>query len=94
VVTRRCKTNQQSVTQRTMSLSNTPHIAVVQRDSLRWLPDSPIDSPAEVFSIELGKYFMGEQSGTVDWAMAGVRQVLDGSTEGKLRVPRLVASNN
>jgi hypothetical protein len=84
-----------------MSLSNTPHIAVVQRDSLRWLPDSPIDSPAEVFSIELGKYFMdlrmyteGEQSGTVDWAMAGVRQVLDGSTEGKLRVPRLVASNN
>lgn len=74
-----------------MPHSNTPHIAVVQRESLRWLPDSPIDTPAEVFSIELGKYFMdlrmyteGKRSGTVDWAMAGVRQVLDGSTEGEL----------
>lgn len=71
------------------SLRPQPHIAVVQRESLRWLP-APAAESVDVFSIELGKYFMdlrrykqGERKGQVDWAMGGVRQVLDGSTEGQ-----------
>ena len=76
-----------------------PHIAVVQRESLRWVPE-PAGEVVDVFSMELGKYFMdlriyksGERRGQVDWAMAGVRQILSGSTQSKFHEDNAIPRN-
>ena len=83
-----------------MSTSTKTHLRALRRTSLSW-PPAPSSiclesSGVDVFSLELGKYFLdlrvynnasgpSGRKGEVDWAMAGVRQVLDGSTEGESR---------
>jgi hypothetical protein len=62
------------------------HSVVVKRQSLRFLPEHEVEN-GDVLSLECGKYFMDLRvSGDgkeIVWSMAGVRQVLDGSTGGK-----------
>ena len=81
-----------------MSTSTKTHLRALRRTSLSWPPapssTCPESNGVDVFSLELGKYFLdlrvynnasgpSGRKGEVDWAMAGVRQVLDGSTEGE-----------
>ncbi len=71
---------------RNTPFTSTNHCVVVKRQSLRFLPEHWIEN-GHVLSLECGKYFMdlrvSENGSEIVWSMAGVRQVLDGSTEGE-----------
>jgi hypothetical protein len=53
---------------------------VSTRISLRWLPDPPSE-PTDTLVYNVGSYFLDlrvlkDPGNTIDWAMAGVREVL------------------